>query len=57
MQGVLVDEKDHYRLSQDYTFNSPSMAAAVLLARSANGRVEWKDEKGKTLKAIQAETT
>jgi hypothetical protein len=52
-QGVLVDAGDVYRLSQDYTFNSPSTAAGVLLGRSANGRAEWKDAKGRTLKEIQ----
>jgi Domain of unknown function (DUF4357) len=54
-QGIFVDEKDHYKLSQDYTFTSPSSAAAALLARSANGRTEWKDEKEKTLKEVQEE--
>ncbi len=38
---------------QDYSFNSPSAAAAVILGRSANGRTEWKDVQGKTLKQIQ----
>ena len=37
LQGVFVDEKDGYRVIQDYTFSSPSLAAAVMLARSANG--------------------
>jgi hypothetical protein len=31
-----------------------STAAAVVLGRSANGRVEWKDAKGRTLKELQA---
>jgi hypothetical protein len=52
-QGVLEDAGAVYRLIQDYTFNSPSTAAGVLLARSANGRTEWKDAKGRTLKEIQ----
>ena len=52
-QGVFVDEGTHYRLTQDYTFNSPSTAAGVLLGRSANGRTEWKDAQGRTLKEIQ----
>jgi hypothetical protein len=52
-QGVLVEKGIAYELSQDYTFSSPSMAAAVLLGRSANGRIEWKTVKGKTLKSIQ----
>ncbi len=52
-KGVLRAEGEGYRLSQDYTFASPSMAAAVLLGRTANGRIEWKDAKGRTLKEIQ----
>jgi hypothetical protein len=50
---IFQDEGDHYRLTQDYTFNSPSMAAGILLGRPANGRIEWKDAKGRTLKEIQ----
>src|ERR1700682_205564 len=45
VQGVFVDEKDHYKLAQDYTFSSPSSAAAALLARSANGRIAGEGEK------------
>jgi len=52
-QGVLEDAGSIYRLTQDYTFDSPSTAAGVLLGRSANGRQEWKDAKGRTLKEIQ----
>ena len=51
--GVLEEDGDVLRLSQDYTFNSPSTAAGVLLGRPTNGRVEWKGENGKTLKEIQ----
>lgn len=54
-QGIFMDEDTHFRLTQDYTFNSPSTAAGVLLGRSANGRTEWKDEQGRTLKKIQEE--
>ena len=54
-QGVLVDGGETYRVGQDYTFNSPSMAAGVLLGRSSNGRVEWKDENGRSLKEIEIE--
>ncbi|MGH8830021.1 MAG: DUF4357 domain-containing protein [Polaromonas sp.] len=52
--GVLAREGDAYRFTQDYVFSSPSTAAAVVLGRSANGRIEWKDAKGQTLKALQA---
>jgi hypothetical protein len=52
-RGVLKDAGAVYRLTQDYTFDSPSTAAGVLLGRPANGRVEWKDARGRTLKEIQ----
>ena len=52
-QGVLEPAGACYRFTQDYTFDSPSMAAGVVLGRTANGRVEWKDAKGRTLKEIQ----
>ena len=52
--GVLVDAGEVFRLAQDYSFASPSTAAAVLLGRNENGRTAWKDAKGRTLKEIQA---
>lgn len=51
--GVFVEEKDKYLFTQDYTFSSPSLAAQVILGRSANGRIDWKDSNGKTLKSLQ----
>ena len=54
MNDVLNRDGDHYRFTQDYVFSAPSTAAAVILGRSANGRVEWKDVKGRTLKELQA---
>ncbi len=44
---------NQYVLEQDYTFNSPSQAAGVMLGRNANGRVQWKTESGVTLKTQQ----
>lgn len=52
-KGVLVEKEGFLLMSQDYIFNSPSTAAGVLLGRSANGRTEWKDSKGISLKQIQ----
>ena len=52
-KGVLEDHGTVFRFMQDYSFNSPSTAAGVLLGRAANGRTEWKDAKGRTLKEIQ----
>lgn len=52
-RGVLVAKPNGLRFAQDYTFNSPSLAAAVVLGRSANGRNDWKDSAGRTLKQLQ----
>jgi hypothetical protein len=51
--GVLATSGDQFVFSQDYAFSSPSTAAAVLLGRSANGRIEWKDHQNRTLKELQ----
>ncbi len=51
--GVFERDGDSYRLTQDYTFSSPSQAAAVMMARNANGRIEWTGPDGRTLKEIQ----
>jgi Domain of unknown function (DUF4357) len=53
--GVLAAEAGGYRFSQDYVFTSHSTAAAVVLGRSANGRIEWKDARGRMLKELQAQ--
>jgi hypothetical protein len=55
--GVLAQKEDNYVFTQDYVFSSPSTAAAVVLGRSANGRTDWKDKSGRSLKQIQAAVT
>lgn len=52
-QGVIVDQGQHYAFAQDQVFTSPSTAAGVILGRTANGRIEWKNSEGKTLKQLQ----
>ncbi len=52
-EGVLVPDGEHLRFAKAHLFDSPSTAAAVLLGRTANGRIEWKDRAGRTLKAAQ----
>jgi hypothetical protein len=52
-KGVFQKMNDHFLFTQDYAFNSPSTAAGVILGRPANGRTDWKDGSGKTLKEIQ----
>lgn len=51
--GVLITDVSSLRFTQDYTFNSPSLASSLVLGRPSNGRTIWKDEKGRTLKQIQ----
>lgn len=48
--GVLEESELGLRFTQDYLFPSPSSAAAVVLGRTANGWIEWKDKHGNTLK-------
>ena len=54
-QKVLEQGVEHHVFTQEYAFRSPSAAAAVLLGRTCNGRTEWKDGEGRTLKALQEE--
>ena len=52
-QGVVQPEGDHFTFGEDYVFSSPSTAAAVVQGGNANGRKDWKTEKGVTLKELQ----
>lgn len=49
-QGVFAADGQGLILTQSYEFNSPSQAAAMLLARTANGLVEWKEANGLSLR-------
>lgn len=40
----------HYRLLEDFCFDSPSAAAVIVCGTSINGLTFWKTEEGKTLK-------
>ena len=48
-KGILKQEGSVLVFNEDYSFNSPSASAAVILARRANGWTEWKDKNGKTM--------
>lgn len=41
------------RFTRDHIFTSPSLAAAVVMGRNANGRTEWKTARGVTIKQIE----
>ena len=42
----------NWKFTKDYLFSSPSIAAAVVMGRSANGLVEWKNKAGTSIKKI-----
>lgn len=42
-----------YVFTKDHIFTSPSLAAAVVMGRNANGRTEWKAENHKSIKDIE----
>ena len=53
-RGILVkSENNNFKFSQDYLFSSPSTASSVILGRSSNGRLEWRNEKGRSLGEIE----
>lgn len=49
LSRILELKNGLFMFSDDFIFNSPSNAAAVVLARSANGWTEWKNKEWKTL--------
>ncbi len=51
-EGALVVDGESLRFTRDVLFNSPSTAAGVVLGRTANGRLEWKDRNGRALREI-----
>lgn len=44
-----------FQFAKDHIFTSPSLAAAVVMGRNANGRTEWKTADNKSLKSIEEE--
>lgn len=47
--GILVKGDNYYELTEDYTFDSLSAAAAIFKGREANGKTNWSDENGKNI--------
>lgn len=43
-QGILQEQGGFLVFAQDYTFTTPSGAAALVMGRTANGNVEWKEK-------------
>ncbi|MFN9175135.1 MAG: GIY-YIG nuclease family protein [Synechocystis sp.] len=51
--GVIIKKGDGLIFNQDFLFSSPSAAAMVIMGRSANGLIEWKDSSGTMLRDIE----
>jgi hypothetical protein len=47
--GVLKPDGEVLKFAQDYLFNSPSAAAAVVRGHNVNGWDAWKDSNGRSL--------
>ena len=52
-QKIIKKENDSILFLKDHLFNSPSMAGSVLLGRSSNGWIDWKDKSGNTLDKVK----
>jgi hypothetical protein len=53
-RGVIIQDGNGLRVAQDYTFDSPSTAAGVVIGRTTNGRELWRDSDGRSLKENQS---
>lgn len=53
LSGELVENGSTLKFTKKVLFKSPSAAAASVLARRANGWIEWKDKDGKTLDELK----
>ena len=51
--GVLQEEGDMLVFTADHLFRTPSGAAIALLGRTANGWLEWRNDKGQTLDELK----
>jgi hypothetical protein len=52
-QGILKEDGTHYVFTEDFLFSSPSAASVVVLARTSNGWMDWKNNEGKTLHELK----
>lgn len=55
-RNSLIDKgiiNENFEFTKDYIFTSPSLAAAVVMGRNANGRTEWKNDEHKSIKDIE----
>lgn len=56
LRNKLLEEKivdNNFTFTKNYIFTSPSLAAAIVMGRNANGRTEWKTADHKTIKDFE----
>lgn len=51
LKNAVVNE--NYEFVSDFIFNSPSLAAAIVMGRNANGKTEWKNHNGENINDIE----
>ena len=51
IKNDIIDDK--FKFTRNYVFTSPSLAAAIVMGRNANGLTEWKTDDNRTLKSVQ----
>lgn len=44
---------NNLKFKRDYIFTSPSLAAAIVMGRNANGQKEWKNDKHVSIKYLE----
>ena len=59
LRDTLIDKNiidSGLKFTRDYVFTSPSLAAAIVMGRNANGRTEWKTKDHRSIKDIEEES-
>jgi hypothetical protein len=54
-RGLVINTDNSFEFRDDYIFQSPSTAGAVIIGNNVNGQTNWKTEKGITLKDYETE--
>lgn len=54
--GIMKAEGQRLVFQKDHLFNSPSMAAIILMGCHANGWTDWKNKDGQTLDALRRQS-
>ena len=54
-RNKLLEKSNGFSLSENVLFSSPSMAASIIMGRSANGLTNWKLKNGKSIKELEEE--